>query len=68
LLRYSDGVTEASDAAGDEFGEERLARLLRKSHASAARELVHEIIYSVSAFSGASAMGDDITVVALRSV
>lgn len=67
LLFYSDGVTEAADAAGDEFGEERLARTLRQSGAATARDLVREIVESVSAFSGASRM-DDITVVAIRGI
>ena len=66
LLLYSDGVTEAANA-GDDFGEDRLARTLRESSASSADGLVREIVNTVSGFSGASRM-DDITVVAIRAV
>jgi sigma-B regulation protein RsbU (phosphoserine phosphatase) len=67
LLLYSDGVTEAANSAGDEFGEHRLARALRESTSRTAADLVREIVDAVSAFSGAS-RADDITVVAIRGV
>jgi sigma-B regulation protein RsbU (phosphoserine phosphatase) len=67
LLLYSDGVTEASNPAGDEFGEDRLVRTLRESGAPTARDLTREIVEAVSQFSGAARM-DDITVVAIRGV
>jgi sigma-B regulation protein RsbU (phosphoserine phosphatase) len=67
LLLYSDGVTEAANAAGDEFGEDRLARALRESRAPTAGDLVREVVDAVSKFSEAS-LADDITVVAVRSV
>ena len=67
LLLYSDGVTEAANAAGEEFGEDRLARILRESAAPDAESLVGEIVERVSAFSGASLV-DDITVFAIRGV
>ena len=67
LLLYSDGVTEAANSAGDEFGEDRLARILRESSAPTTGDLVREIVQAVSTFSGAARM-DDITVVAIRGV
>ena len=67
LLLYSDGVTEADNSAGHEFGEDRLVRTLRESKALAADGLVREIVNAVSTFSGAAPM-DDITVVAIRAV
>lgn len=67
LLLYSDGVTEATNSAGDEFGEDRLVRVLRETGASTTADLVREIVNAVSEFSGASRM-DDVTVVAIRGV
>ena len=67
LLLYSDGVTEAPDSAGDDFGEDRLIRQLRETSGTSAENVTREIVNSVSAFSGASRM-DDITVVAIRGV
>jgi sigma-B regulation protein RsbU (phosphoserine phosphatase) len=71
LLLYSDGVTEASNAAGDEFGEPRLARTLRENSGLrgcvATNDLVGEIVNAVSRFSEA-ALVDDVTVVAIRGI
>ena len=67
LLLYSDGVTEAADSDGNDFGEARLVRILRESCAPDAHELVREIVKAVSAFSGTS-LADDVTVVAIRGV
>ena len=67
LLLYSDGVTEAVNSAGDDFGEDRLARTLRESGAIKAAGLIREIVNTVSTFSGAARM-DDLTLVAIRGV
>jgi phosphoserine phosphatase RsbU/P len=67
LLLYSDGVTEAVNAADDDFGEDRLVRILRERTATTADDLTREIVNTVSTFSGASRM-DDITVVAIRGI
>ncbi|MDQ3667096.1 MAG: serine/threonine-protein phosphatase [Acidobacteriota bacterium] len=39
LVFFTDGVTEARDASGDEFGEERLQELLTLGGEFSAREL-----------------------------
>ena len=67
LLLYSDGVTEATDAGGGEFGVDRLARILHQSSAPAAGNLVRQIVKEVSTFSGAT-LADDVTVVAIRGI
>lgn len=67
LLLYSDGVTEAGIEYGNEFGEERLARLLRENAGVPAAVLVDRVVEAVSGFSGPS-RSDDITVVALRGL
>jgi sigma-B regulation protein RsbU (phosphoserine phosphatase) len=67
LLLYSDGVTEAADSAGNDFGEACLVRMLRENRARAAKELAREIVNAVSVFSGTS-LADDVTVVAIRGV
>jgi len=64
LLLYSDGVTEASNSNGDEFGEYRLACLLRERCSRTADDLVRGVVNAVAAFSGGSRT-DDITVVAI---
>ena len=67
LLLYSDGVTEAANAAGDEFGEDRLVRILRENSSFTTEDLARKIVNVVSAFSEASLV-DDVTVVAIRGV
>jgi sigma-B regulation protein RsbU (phosphoserine phosphatase) len=67
LLIFSDGVTEAGIEHGDEFGEERLARILRDNAGAPAEVLVQKVVDAVSAFSGLS-RSDDVTVVALRGI
>ena len=67
LLLYSDGVTEAANSVDDDFGEDRLVRILRDSSAATAGDMTRKIVNSVAAFSGASRM-DDVTVVTIRGV
>jgi sigma-B regulation protein RsbU (phosphoserine phosphatase) len=71
LLLYSDGVTEAANSAGDEFGEHRLVRTMRENSGLrgcvAANDLAGEIVNAVSTFSEATLV-DDVTVVAIRGV
>lgn len=67
LLLYSDGVTEAANRVGDEFGEEGVRRVLRESRARSAAELAREVTDAVTRFGGIPP-ADDVTVVAIRGV
>lgn len=66
LLLYTDGVTEATDAAGALFGMERLERVIREWAGGTALQAIRLIDAHVRAFTGAYPQSDDITVVALR--
>lgn len=65
LLIYSDGVSEAFDAAGVEFGDEAVAAIVRQSHASAAA-LCQHVADAVRQHLAGVGGHDDITVLALR--
>jgi sigma-B regulation protein RsbU (phosphoserine phosphatase) len=67
LILYSDGVTEAGIDHGEEFGDERLIRLLSENRMLPAAALAQKIVDEVSHFSGAS-RSDDVTVVALQGI
>jgi sigma-B regulation protein RsbU (phosphoserine phosphatase) len=67
LLLYSDGVTEAGIERGDDFGEDRLERLLRENVGAPASVVVQKVVDAVSEFSGIS-RSDDVTVVTLRGI
>jgi serine phosphatase RsbU (regulator of sigma subunit) len=67
LVLYTDGVTEAENAAGEMYGEERLYALLDAVPAAAsAEETVDRVLAGVRGFLAGTEAGDDITVMALR--
>jgi phosphoserine phosphatase RsbU/P len=60
LMLYTDGIVEAANAAGDEFGHDRLCALLRESAELSPRETVDHIVAAVRNW--ARSQGDDLTV------
>jgi len=50
LLLYTDGVTEASNSDGEEFGEAKLVRLLKKNRGASASELQRIILEAAGEF------------------
>ena len=66
LFLYTDGVTEALDANGDEFGLDRLVNCLRTSASSGAAALITGLIDELRSFVGAQPQNDDITLIAIR--
>ena len=68
FLFYSDGVSEAMNASGDEFGRDRIADVMQAQRGHTAREVVDAIFEAVAAFRGDALQNDDITAVAVRAV
>jgi sigma-B regulation protein RsbU (phosphoserine phosphatase) len=66
LVVFSDGVTEALNTAGDEFGEERLLPCLDEHRACRPQELRDRILESVRTFAASAAQNDDVTALVLR--
>jgi len=66
LLLYTDGVTEAFDAARNMFGEERLEELLRQNGQSSPAELLRNLETAVDAFTGVVHPSDDITLLVVK--
>jgi sigma-B regulation protein RsbU (phosphoserine phosphatase) len=62
----SDGVYDANDWRGNEFGLERLLEVVRETRRLSAREIVDTIFTAVHTFRGDTAPNDDMTAVALR--
>jgi sigma-B regulation protein RsbU (phosphoserine phosphatase) len=61
LLLYTDGITEALNAADDEFGEDRLAAALMR-HRDLDAALLHQtVLGEVTGFTGARGFQDDAT-------
>jgi serine phosphatase RsbU (regulator of sigma subunit) len=65
VLLYTDGVTDALRGEED-FGEARLAEVLRQHRHAAAGALVAVIEYTLRAFTDTALPFDDITMVAIR--
>jgi sigma-B regulation protein RsbU (phosphoserine phosphatase) len=69
LFLYTDGLTETKDATGeDEFGEERLNRLLHQEREMNVSEVFTAVKRELAAFSGRKDADDDITMVGLKIV
>lgn len=65
-LFYTDGVVESFNAEGQEFGIERLARVLTQARHHPVREIIDEILRATRAFCGAEEFADDFTVMIIR--
>jgi sigma-B regulation protein RsbU (phosphoserine phosphatase) len=66
LVVYTDGVTEALNPAGVEFGEEKLRSIASESPQLPARELAEEIIATVVRWQAQAAQHDDITLIVVK--
>ncbi len=67
LIFYTDGVTEAFNAQGEQFGEERLLAHLKERAGQSAAELVKCTLEAIRAHAGGDPQSDDITIVAVRA-
>ncbi|MES2595463.1 MAG: GAF domain-containing SpoIIE family protein phosphatase [Verrucomicrobiota bacterium] len=66
LLLYTDGVNEAMDIQGEEFGEERIHTTLAALAPQGPQAVIDGLIYEVDQFSGGRRCHDDITLVVLQ--
>ncbi|MGH9940937.1 MAG: PP2C family protein-serine/threonine phosphatase [Pyrinomonadaceae bacterium] len=66
VVFYSDGIPEAMNAAGEEFGVERLLAVVERGDGMGANEMRDAILQEVDAFVGDTPPHDDVTVVVIR--
>ncbi len=66
LLMYTDGVSEAMNNAEEEFGDERIAKLLQEHSSLSPQELLAKLEADVVAFAGSNEFEDDFTLLAAR--
>jgi serine phosphatase RsbU (regulator of sigma subunit) len=67
LVMYTDGVTEAENASGEDFGECRLIETLKSCAQFPVDVLLHEVVGAVQSFSPREQQ-DDITLVIARGL
>ena len=68
LLLYTDGLSEAPDGEGTEYGVERLSALLTKNQGLGARDLISACVSQVEAFRLRSSITDDSTLMAIKRI
>ncbi len=66
FVLFSDGVTEATNAAEDFYGEERLLNVLSSCGGASAADIVARVMKDVRAFAAGAKQSDDIAVLAAR--
>jgi sigma-B regulation protein RsbU (phosphoserine phosphatase) len=68
LILYTDGVTEALNTEGDEFGLGSVMQSVRASANDGAQAIVKKIIEDVRDFTGSAPQNDDMTLIAIRKI
>jgi len=63
---YTDGVTEAENRLGEEFGLERLSAVVRRGSSLSAEELKIEIFKSAANFCSEVGFQDDVTILVVK--
>lgn len=66
LLLYTDGVNEAVNAEGDEFGLQRLTETFRQAAPGGAQAVVDAFMRAVKDFAGSLPQHDDITLIVVE--
>jgi sigma-B regulation protein RsbU (phosphoserine phosphatase) len=68
LVGFTDGVSEAMDTQGEEWGEESLARVVATADALPAEGLIRRIMEGADAFAAGAVQHDDMTLIVVRLV
>lgn len=68
LVLYTDGVTEANNASGEEFGRERLAEAVKAHSSLSARDLIASLQREVLNWTDGLGAGDDVTFFVIKAL
>jgi sigma-B regulation protein RsbU (phosphoserine phosphatase) len=66
VLLYTDGVIEAADSQGEEFGLESLRQFMLGNRTTAASQMMETLRETLNAFAGDTPQFDDITAVVIK--
>jgi hypothetical protein len=66
MVLYSDGILEAANEADEQFGEDRVAEVVRAHRDQPAEEIRNQILSAVARFTGNAAAADDQTLLVIR--
>lgn len=68
LVLYTDGVSEAMNAKGEDFSEDRMLEVLRRLRTESASVIMKGLLAAVDEHAASTPQSDDITVLILRAV
>jgi len=66
LVLYTDGVTEAMDAEGHEYTDERFVAVLEAAKGLGAPEIVESVVQDLARHTGGAEQSDDVTLLVLK--
>ncbi len=66
MVLYTDGITEAKNGKGEEFGSERLQEVLMEVRDKSSREIQEHLINRLYEFSGSKEINDDYTTMIVK--
>ncbi|EAW35472.1 SpoIIE family protein phosphatase [Lyngbya sp. PCC 8106] len=66
VVLYTDGITEAENLEGDQYGLERLCEIIVKNHRQSAEKIKQAIVEEVWRYIGQQKVFDDMTVVVIK--
>ena len=66
MVLYTDGITEAKNNKGEEYGSERLLQSLLEAKAKTSKEIQEHLINKLYEFSGTKEINDDYTTMIVK--
>ena len=67
FVAYTDGVSEARNAADEEFGDERIADLIEHARDHSAAQICSHVLDTIREYRGSRQDQDDVTVMAIKA-
>jgi len=67
LILYTDGIPEARDASGEQYGMERFQEVLDAWRSRPAQEIVDRVVHEVAAYTGSDVFEDDLTLIVAKA-
>ncbi|MDH5598606.1 MAG: SpoIIE family protein phosphatase, partial [Cyclobacteriaceae bacterium] len=68
MVLYTDGITEAQNSKGDEYGYKRLESILHENSKNDPEKIREAFINNLYEFTGTDAINDDYTIVIIKFV
>jgi sigma-B regulation protein RsbU (phosphoserine phosphatase) len=66
LLLYTDGISEATNEQGEEYGEDRIVQCIKRHAGRTPKEITQHLLEDVQAFNSLGTRSDDKTIVTIK--